>query len=194
DSLPAVVLITVHPEAVSPAALESVETVVAVGDRPDAVIGAVCAAVGRTPPSNVPLPADDEIVVFEVRGERAPRIVKALAPRQAHRRHTRKYAEGRLGEDRSFYFRGPDERLNLRAHNLLTFVELADGVDDETWEHHRRAGHYSAWFRDAIKDETLAREAAEIEADETLDARASRERIAAAGRRRYTLPAEGAER
>src|SRR5512147_922046 len=68
------------------------------------------------------------------------------------RRHIRKYAEGQLGEDKSFYFRGPDNRLNLRAQNLNMFVQIAEGVDDATWLHHLRAGDYSRWLRDAIKD------------------------------------------
>lgn len=193
DALPAVVLITVHPEAVSTAVLETVGTLIAVGEHADAVVRAFCAAAGCAAPSSVPVPGPDEIVVHDVRRGAAPRVVKAAAPRQAHRRHTRKYAEGRLGEDRSFYFRGPDGRLNLRAHNLMLFVELAEGVDDETWEHHRRAGDYSAWFREAIKDEALASEAAAIELNDALDARESRQKIAEAVRRRYTVPAESAE-
>lgn len=193
ETLPAVVLITVHPEAVSRQALETIDTVVAVGERTEEVIGAICDAIGRPRPASVPVPEHDEVVVFRVRGESMTQVAKAATPRQAHRRHTLKYAEGKLGEDRSFYFRGPDSRLNLRAHNLMLFVELADGVDDETWEHHRRSRDYSSWFREAIKDEALAREAAEIEADDTLDARESREKIATAVRRRYTVPAEGAE-
>jgi hypothetical protein len=60
------------------------------------------------------------------------------------RRHIRKYAEGRPGEDKSFYFRGPERALNLRAHNLLLFPQLDDGVDDATWLHHLRQGDYAA--------------------------------------------------
>ena len=37
---------------------------------------------------------------------------------------------------------------------------MADGVDDETWLHHLRAGDYSRWFREGIKDDALADEAA----------------------------------
>jgi len=51
-------------------------------------------------------------------------------PRQHLRRHTRKYAEGELDEDRSFYFRGPEGRLNLRAQNLALFLQIAEGVDN----------------------------------------------------------------
>ena len=66
------------------------------------------------------------------------------------------------------------------AIGAVLFVELADGVDDDTWEYHRAAGDYSAWFRAAIKDDSLAEEAAQIENDAALDARQSREKIAAA--------------
>ena len=94
-----------------------------------------------------------------------------------------------MGEDRSFYFRGPDSALNLRAQNLSTFVQMASGVDDKTWLHHLRSGEYSRWFRDAIKDEDLAAEAAAIEADDALTARDSRIRFKEIIERRYTAPA-----
>ena len=69
--------------------------------------------------------------------------------------HVRKYAEGTLPEDRSFYFRGADARLRLRASNLQSFLDLADGVDADTWLHHLEAHHYSDWVRSAIKDADL---------------------------------------
>jgi hypothetical protein len=43
---PAIVFITVHPEAVSPAALKSVEVVIALGDGADEVIAKFCAITG----------------------------------------------------------------------------------------------------------------------------------------------------
>ena len=81
-----------------------------------------------------------------------------VQPELQRRRHARKYSEGELGEDRSFYFRGPDGALSLRVQNLSLFLQIAAGVDDRTWLHHLRAGDYSAWIRDAIKDEDLADE------------------------------------
>lgn len=190
ENLPAAVLITVHPEAVSPDALETVHKVIAVGNDPAAVVAAVCDAAGARRPTDVPIPAGDEAVVFEIGSDEPARIVRPDVPRQSRRRHTRKYAEGMLGEDRSFYFRGPGDRLNLRAHNLMLFLELARGVDDETWEYHRRAHDYSTWLRDAIKDESLAEEVAAIESDSSIDARQSRDAISLAVRKRYTVPAE----
>ena len=100
----------------------------------------------------------------------------------------RKYATGELGEDKSFYFRGPDGQLKLRAQNLALFIQLADGVDDETWLYHLKGGDYSRWFREAIKDEGLALEAADVERRADLAPGQSRELIKAAIERRYTTP------
>ena len=47
--------------------------------------------------------------------------------------------------------------------NHFPLAKLADGVDDDTWLHHLHAGEYSGWFRDVIKDEDLATEAAAVE-------------------------------
>ena len=76
-----------------------------------------------------------------------------MRPAEKAERHIRKYAEGALGEDKSFYFRGPANALNLRAQNLTIFMQMADGVDDETWLHHLQAHDYSRWVREAIKDD-----------------------------------------
>ena len=59
----------------------------------------------------------------------------------------------------------------------MLFKQIANGVDDRTWEHHLRAGDYSRWFQDVIKDDELAREAKAIEADRGLDAKESRKLI-----------------
>jgi len=189
ESLPATIFITVHPEAVAPEALRSVQTVIALGPNASGVIAAFCEATGAERPAIPEAPGEDEVLYWEraTGAEAVP--LEAYRPEQTHKRHTRKYAEGDLGEDRAFYFTGPDGALHLRAQNLMLFLQIAAGVDERTWEHHRRAGDYSEWFRDVIKDDELAAEAAEIERDRTLDAQASRERIAAAVSKRYTAPA-----
>jgi HAD superfamily hydrolase (TIGR01484 family) len=189
-ALTEVVLVTVHPEHVAPAVLESVSMVVGVGGSGADAIRGFCAATGRPAPAGAPAPlGPGEALAWSPRGDAAPLVFRGLPPRAERRRHVRKYAEGELGPDRSFYFRGRDDRLNLRAQNLGLFVQIADGVDDETWLHHLRRGDYSRWFRDAIKNEDLAREAAAIEAKADAPASDSRARIRAAIGRRYTLPA-----
>jgi hypothetical protein len=113
-----------------------------------------------------------------------------VQPKAERRRHVRKYTEGRLPDDRAFVFRGSAGRLKLRAHNLLTFLDLADGVDDDTWLHHLKGREYSRWFREAIKDEELARSAEEAEAKHAKDPAAGRAAVRKAIEQRYTLPAE----
>lgn len=97
-----------------------------------------------------------------------------------------------MGEEASFYFRGPKNEMNLRAHNLTMFLQIAEGIDDRTWEHHLRRGDYSKWFEERIGDEELAGEAAGIEEDRSLSPAESRQRLAEAVRRRYTAPASEA--
>jgi len=91
-----------------------------------------------------------------------------------------------LDEDRSFYFRGPQGRLNLRAQNLALFLQIAEGVDDPIWLHHLRVGDYSRWLAESIKDPELASDVALIEKNEALDASESRARVKEAIDRGYT--------
>ena len=189
DKLSAAVLITVHPEAVAPEILQAVEVVIALGDAAPDVLTKFCEAVDVKRPTHIPRPGQDEVLVWYRHASEMPHLAKPLRPKQAHRRHARKYAEGDLGEDLSFYFRGPDNALNLRAQNLMMFKQIASGIDDRTWEHHLRAGDYSRWFQDVVKDKELAREARAVEADRGLDAKESRRRIGEAVTRRYTAPA-----
>ena len=67
---------------------------------------------------------------------------------------------------------------------------MAEGIDDQTWMHHLRAGEYSQWFGEAIKDDELAAETRAVELNEALSAQESRERIKEIVERRYTAPAK----
>ena len=122
--------------------------------------------------------------------EEGLRKIALVRPQERQKRHVRKYAEGELGEDKSFYFRGPNGSLNLRAHNLAIFLQMAQGVDDQTWMHHLHSGEYSRWFGEAIKDDELAAETRAVEQNEALSAQESRERIKEIVERRYTAPAK----
>ena len=64
---------------------------------------------------------------------------------------------------------------------------MAEGVDDATWLHHLKAGDYSRWFANEIKNDELAAETQSIETEHGLDAAASRDRIRAAIERRYVV-------
>ena len=193
QELPAVIAVTVHPEEVAPDFLAMVSTVVGVGDGAAQVIETFCAATRRLGVAVGTRPQPGNVLLLR-RDDDEPLQIVARQPKEKQQRHIRKYAEGELGEDRSFYFRGPDNALNLRAHNLITFLQLAAGVDDGTWLHHLRASAYSCWFRDAIKDPDLADEAAGIEENSHLSASDSRTRITELVERRYTAPAKADER
>lgn len=190
QELNGIMLITVDPVQVAAAALASVDTIIAVGASPDATLKAFGEALGQSGPLMAPIAVEQgDALVWSRRSETAPFRLRIAPSRTERRRHRRKYAEGELGPDKSFYFRGPEGKLNLRAQNLVLFIQLAEGVDDATWMYHLRQGDYSCWFRDAIKDETLAAEAARIEGLADVSASESRGLIKAAIEQNYTLPA-----
>jgi HAD superfamily hydrolase (TIGR01484 family) len=189
SEFPAAIAVTVHPDELALHFLEKVTTAIGVGDKSLSVLEKFCRAIGR-PFANSGEPDLEPGQVYLLKHDRPIEAVTARRPKERQKRHARKYAEGDLGEDKSFYFLGPDGALNLRAQNLSTFLQMAAGVDDRTWLHHLRACEYSRWFREAIKDEDLAVEVRAVEQNGTLSARESRRRIKDILDRRYTAPAK----
>jgi len=154
--------------------------------RPADTIAAFChAIVVRAPPLPPQAPERGQALYWAKGRNERPGIVTLHPPAEKSERHKRKYANGELGEDRSFYFRGPSNALNLRAQNLMIFLQIGEGVDDATWLHHLKAHDFSRWIRDAIKDDELADEVKSVE-DGGDEAAASRKRVREAVERRYT--------
>src|SRR2546430_3319617 len=175
-------MITVHPDEVQSAMPEAVDMALAVGKAPERTLR----PFGRMEPVEL----DDGEVLAWSKGQAEP---LRLVPGKAQlRRHRRKYAAGNLANE-AFVFRGPQGKLKLRAQNLNLFLQMAEGVDDETWMHHLRQGDYSEWFRSKIKDADLASEAEQIEQQSGALPQDSRAAIRAAIESRYTLPSEPAE-
>lgn len=188
-----VMQIMVEPNHSSPAMLSIADVVIAIGQTPDEIIRQFCQATGRLLPN--PSPNIDpvnlekgEALLYLPQSQKPPVWFRSLPPTGRRRRHHRKYAEGEMPPENSFYFRGPEEKLNLRAQNLMVFMQLAEGVDDETWLHHLKRGDYSDWFRQVIHDEELAEETAQIE-QQNPPAQDSRRHVLNAIERRYTAPA-----
>jgi HAD superfamily hydrolase (TIGR01484 family) len=184
-------LITVHPESVASQVIERVNAAIVLGERPDKTLAEFCQAAKRP----VPLAPEatlsrGDALLWEAEREQVA-LVHTEPPKTERRRHSRKYAEGNLGPDRSFYFRGPEKKLKLKAQNLFIFLQIADGVDDETWLFHLEQGNYADWFRDEIKDEDLAAATEKIAASK-LSADESRAAIRTAVEARYTLPTDKA--
>lgn len=181
--------ITVHPDQVAPTILSSIDVLVVVGEAPGETFQKFCRALGRPAPAGTwEALKPGEALVWLLHKQTEPFHMHIVPSRADHRRHRRKYAEGDLGPDRSFYFRGPEGRLNLRAQNLMLFLQLAEGVDDDTWNYHLRRRDYSSWFREKIKSQELADKARRIEEAGALPAAESRARIKAAIEEGYTLP------
>jgi len=130
-----------------------------------------------------------EAVVWDPAVREDPFTIRIAPSKLDRKRHQRKYTEGELPEERSFYFRGPEGKLSLRAQNLMLFMQIGDGVDDATWMHHLKQGDYSRWFRERIKDDGLAEEVGLIERQPNLPPSESRRLIRAAIEKQYTLPA-----
>jgi len=146
DFGPSVFLITTRPELIAPSALASVEVVIAVGDDPGGTISSTRTILGETEPaSEITLDHahTGTAVVWKRSAPEQQLVIATASPTGERRRHIRKYAEGELAPEKSFYFKGPENKQNLRAQNLMTFIALADGIDDETWLHHLKQHDYS---------------------------------------------------
>ena len=76
-----------------------------------------------------------------------------------------------------------------RAQNLALFLQIGEGLNDDTWMFHLRKGDYSRWFREKIKDEELARVTEGLERDNGIPPAQARSRIQEAIRKRYSAPA-----
>ncbi len=74
-------------------------------------------------------------VAWFPRRDEAPFSMTIQRGRTERIRHHRKYAAGDMRLD-SFYFTGPGKRHNLKAHDLVIFSQIADGIDEETWLYH----------------------------------------------------------
>ena len=117
-TVPASIFVTVDPETLARTALEHADDLFVVGTKIAETVQAFCRALAIDAPQlpNEQPEAGEALLWRRERGE-PPQIVAIHPTSQKSERHTRKYAEGELGEDKSFYFRGPNEALNLRAQN-----------------------------------------------------------------------------
>lgn len=183
------ILLTVHPSRLPTRVLTGVGTAVVIGDHADTTLAELARALDQPAPPAPASAPDGDAVLWRPGAGTAPQAFTVQPSQAARHRHRRKYAQGELGPDKSFWFTGPHRALHLRAQNLMLFLQIGDGVDDATWLHHLRIGDVSRWLREAVKDADLADQVAEVERDGELSADSSRQRIRALIEARYTLPA-----
>lgn len=189
DELANLLLITVHPKHVSPMALRKMNTMLVVGREPGKLFEEFANAIHKPRPD---VPREDlprgEAVYWSMDDNKVQKI-KTVPSRNEHLRHRRKYAEGQLDPERMFHFRGPHCSLDLRAQNLNIFVQIAEGIDTDTWWFHLKRRDYSTWLRHGIKDGDLADEVSKIEENDSLSDKESRDQVKDAILRKYTVPA-----
>lgn len=165
-------LISLHAELLSAEALARITHLYVVGPNPAEQLARFAAARGLAPLSTTEtasltlLPGEALMAPVEQGKLGRPQRFRMAARRTEHRRHLRKYAGGDMRDD-SFYFRGAEGRLNLRAYNVTVFIEMARGVDADTWAYHLQRGDIATWFRERVKDPESADliESAAAEAD-----------------------------
>lgn len=184
------ILITVHPDEISADALQALSVIITLGPQALAIIQRVSQIIGESLPEfSFKEPSDNEVLIWQRFPFSTIKTIKVDKPKQQHKRHTRKYAEGDLSDEFCFFFRGPNDALNLKAQNLMIFLQIAEGIDDATWMHHLQRNDYSDWFKVHIKDDGLANAANVIENDKSLSPIQSKKAIAELVKERYTAPA-----
>lgn len=169
-------MITMSPEQVSKAMMDFADLLVTVGDNPQQMIERFASTkqISR-PPKNIDALPKGEAWIWDIAGKKDPFIIQCARPKHILQRHKKKYATGDMKEN-SFYFTGPDGKLNLKAQNLAFFSQIAEGVDDETWMYHLKKNEYSTWIRNAVGDEELA-ERIQQEENDNNDPMSSKRKI-----------------
>jgi hypothetical protein len=156
------IIISTSPHALHPCVLEKIGTLITIGENPGYPFQQLGEMLHRPVPEAIPELGEQDICVWRLDTGEPPFKVHYQQPRQLMQRHKRKYATGDMG-DNSFVFTGPEGRLHLTANNLLLFAHIAAGIDEDTWNWHLLRHDFTAWFKNTIHDEELARvsEAAE---------------------------------
>jgi hydroxymethylpyrimidine pyrophosphatase-like HAD family hydrolase len=183
------ILVTVHPESVAHSILQTVTSLLIIGENPAQTLKSFCKAAACDVPQSPDIEALETGDTLLWRRPAAEAVlVHSDPPKSERQRHSRKYAEGSLGPDQSFYFQGPKGKLNLRCRNLVTFLEIAEGVDEGTWSYHLRRNDYSRWLKECVKDPALSEEVEAIEKNRRYSAQESLKAVQKAIEARYTLP------
>ncbi len=176
--LKAVMFITAFHDRLSRVILEGVDWIVSIAENPLEAIHAVCIPLQRSQPE-IHAPEDGEehrAIAWRV-VENRMQWFQRLPTELDAQRHRHSLFEGEMDEEHQFVFRGANNQFNLRAANLKRFIELASGLDDETWTFHLERNDYSNWIEQAIKDYELAMEVRRIESGGEADRALSRDAI-----------------
>lgn len=180
-----VLYITVFPEQLPESVLQSIDVFVALGRSPEEKLKNYFALVNRPPlPIDFPGQSEGSALAWFRDGDRALWL-EPIVSENPHLRHRHMYLEGDMDPADRFYFRGPKGELNIPAQNLKVFMQVAEGVDEGTWEYHLRRGDYSKWFRHKIQDLELASFSEALRRSNVLSPSDTRRELIDAIRKRY---------
>ena len=180
-------LVTTEPDLLNRSIAEHINLLIAIGDDPANILSKYAdIKTISIPDLSIKTLDKGEAWIWESDNGK-PFPIRLEKPQQLMKRHKKKYAAGDM-QGNSFYFTGAGKKLNLKANNLMLFIQMAEGVDDDTWMYHLGKKEYSDWFRNAVHDDELADMTAKIEENET-DPATSKEAILRLVKERYTAPA-----
>ncbi len=149
-------MITLSPDQVNKKLIQQADMQVLVGDNPQEALHKF-GQVQEFPAENISINAlpKGEAWIWNLQPGAKPFVITLTKPQHLLQRHKKKYATGDM-KGNSFYFTGPERKLNLKAQNLAFFSQVAEGIDDETWMFHLKRNDYSNWIRNAVGDRELA--------------------------------------
>lgn len=162
--LKGIMFITAFHDRISKVVLDGVDWIVSIADDPTEALKAISERMEHRMPTVHP-PEDNKshrALAWRVM-ETSATWFSRLPSELDNQRHRHSLFEGEMEEEHQFVFRGANNQFNLRATNLKRFIELAAGLDDETWLFHLQRNDYSNWIEHVIKDYGLADEVRTIE-------------------------------
>jgi len=182
------IFITAYHDAISSEVLKNADWIISIAPDPTLAITDCCELMGAISPRfNPPQDVVDNLALAWHSREKNLRWFIPAEPKSDRKRHQHSHFEGEMDEEWQFVFRGEDLKLRLATPNLKQFINLATGVDDDTWNYHLRRNDYSSWFREVLKNDELADEAQAIENDTSEEAQESRDRMFSSIRKCYAV-------
>jgi hypothetical protein len=164
-----VMYVTAFVDKLPESILRSIDLFVAIGEDPQELLKTYCGLLNQPVPKMPPphVGPQHRAIAWWPKSS-SPFWLRRKQSQAEHQRHQHQYFDGSMDPADQFYFRGPENKLNLAAPNLRTFMQLAEGVDAETWMFHLRRGDYAHWFRNSIQDTELAGLAEKLQRDDDV--------------------------
>ena len=129
-------MITMSPESVNKEITKHADLLIVVGDEPQLSFEKFATLKGvEKPVTSISPQPRGKAWIWDLKNGANPFVITSVKPKHILQRHKKKYATGDMKEN-SFYFTGPQSKLNLKAQNLAFFSQIAEGIDDDTWMFH----------------------------------------------------------